>query len=300
MGDWIVQVAGTPEGARLALVLALSSAVFHAIFGAMQKGRFDPFLVRGAIDAWLVVLSAPIALFLVPWPEPSTFVFLTGAIGVHFLYKMTVALAYQQAAYTVVYPVIRGTGPVVTVLAAALLFSEHFNFQQWVGVACVSGAMILLALRNLREEQVDPAGLKRGLIWALFGGIMVAIYTVYDAYAIRQAANPFTFLAWFFFLTSLDMPIVSMLRVRRLGLRPEVSILVWRGFWGAIIAWASFGGLMLATRLDKVGEAAVLRETSPVFAALIGWFILGERVGPRRLALMGLIALGAVLVEVGS
>ena len=300
MGDWIVQVAGTPEGARLALVLALSSAVFHAIFGAMQKGRFDPFLVRGAIDVWLVVLSAPIALFLVPWPEPSTFVFLTGAIGVHFLYKMTVALAYEQAAYTVVYPVIRGTGPVVTVIAAALLFSEHFDFQQWVGVACVSGAMILLALRNLREEQVDPAGLKRGLIWALFGGIMVAIYTVYDAYAIRQAANPFTFLAWFFFLTSLDMPIVSMLRVRRLGLRPEMSILVWRGFWGAIIAWASFGGLMLATRLDKVGEAAVLRETSPVFAALIGWFILGERVGPRRLALMGLIAVGAVLVEVGS
>lgn len=300
MGDWIVQAAGTPEGARLALVLALSSAVFHAIFGAMQKGRFDPFLVRGAIDAWLVVLSAPIALFLVPWPEPSTFVFLTGAIGVHFLYKMTVALAYQQAAYTVVYPVIRGTGPVVTVIAAALLFSEHFDFQQWVGVACVSGAMILLALRNLREEQVDPGGLKRGLIWALFGGIMVAIYTVYDAYAIRQAANPFTFLAWFFFLTSLDMPIVSMLRVRRLGLRPEMPILVWRGFWGAIIAWASFGGLMLATRLDKVGEAAVLRETSPVFAALIGWFILGERVGPRRLALMGLIALGAVLVEVGS
>jgi drug/metabolite transporter (DMT)-like permease len=57
---------------------------------------------------------------------------------------------------------------------------------------------------------------------------------------------------------------------------------------------------MLATRLDKVGEAAVLRETSTVFAALIGWFILGEKVGPRRLFLMGLIALGAIIVEVGS
>ena len=57
---------------------------------------------------------------------------------------------------------------------------------------------------------------------------------------------------------------------------------------------------MLATRLDQVGEAAVLRETSTVFAALIGWLLLGERTGPRRIALMGLIALGAVVVEAGG
>jgi drug/metabolite transporter (DMT)-like permease len=56
---------------------------------------------------------------------------------------------------------------------------------------------------------------------------------------------------------------------------------------------------MLATRLDKVGEAAVLRETSVVFAALIGWTFLGERVGPWRGALVVLIALGAVVVEFG-
>jgi drug/metabolite transporter (DMT)-like permease len=57
---------------------------------------------------------------------------------------------------------------------------------------------------------------------------------------------------------------------------------------------------MLATRLDKVGEAAVLRETSTVFAALIGWLVLKESVGPRRVALMVMIALGAVVVELGG
>jgi drug/metabolite transporter (DMT)-like permease len=57
---------------------------------------------------------------------------------------------------------------------------------------------------------------------------------------------------------------------------------------------------MLATRLDKVGEAAVLRETSTVFAALIGWLLLGEKVGPRKAILMAVIALGAVLVEIGG
>ena len=72
------------------------------------------------------------------------------------------------------------------------------------------------------------------------------------------------------------------------------------GLAGAVTAYFSFGGIMLATRLDKVGEAAVLRETSVVFAALIAWLFWGERVGPRRLGLMALIALGAVVVELGG
>ena len=81
---------------------------------------------------------------------------------------------------------------------------------------------------------------------------------------------------------------------------PVLGPLIWRGLFGALIAWISFGGVLMATRLDKVGEAAVLRETSVVFAALIGWFILGEKVGPRRLFLMTLVALGAIIVETGG
>jgi len=78
---------------------------------------------------------------------------------------------------------------------------------------------------------------------------------------------------------------------------PALSGLALRGVIGALVAFGSFGSVMLATRLDHVGEAAVLRETSTVFAALIGWIFLKETVGPRRLALMGLIAAGAVIVE---
>jgi drug/metabolite transporter (DMT)-like permease len=70
-----------------------------------------------------------------------------------------------------------------------------------------------------------------------------------------------------------------------------------RGVLGAFVAYFSFGSIMLATRLDKVGEAAVLRETSTVFAALIGWLVLGEKVGPVRTGLMAVIAVGAVVME---
>ncbi len=300
MGDWIVSIAGTPEGARLATMLALISAIAHATFGALQKGRHDPWLTRGSIDGWLAVISAPVALFMVPWPTMQTFGLLAGAIVIHFIYKLTMALAYDRAAYTVVYPVVRGTGPLVTVAAASLLFAESFSLTQWLGVACLSGGILLLALRNLSEEVIAPQALRIGLAWAFAGGISVAVYTTYDAYGIRQSLNPFTFLAWFFFVTALDFPILAALRWRRMAMRPALPPLLMRGFIGALIAWVSFGGVMMATRLDKVGEAAVLRETSTVFAALIGWFILGEKVGPRRLVLMSLIALGAIIVEFGG
>jgi len=300
LADWLVSIAGTPEGARLATILALVSAVAHAVFGALQKGRYDPWLSRGAIDIWLAIISAPVALFLVPWPNATTAIILVGAVVVHFAYKVTMALAYEKAAYTVVYPVVRGTGPLVTVIAASLFFGEHFSAVQWVGVACLSGGILLLALRNLSEEMIDIAALKTGLLWALVCGMLVAVYTTYDAYGIRQSPDPFTFLAWFFFVTALDMPILAVLRYRRMATPPVLRPLMWRGLAGALIAWVSFGGVMMATRLDKVGEAAVLRETSTVFAALIGWFILGEKVGPRRLFLMALVALGAVIVEMGG
>ena len=120
--------------------------------------------------------------------------------------------------------------------------------------------------------------------------------------AIRATANPFTFLAWFFLFDGIIMPLIAMRHWRRLPLaqRPDLRALMQRGLIGAVVALFSFGSIMMATRLDKVGEAAVLRETSTVFAALIGWLVLKETVGPRRIVLMSLIALGAVIVEMGG
>jgi drug/metabolite transporter (DMT)-like permease len=300
LSQWLVSIAGTPEGARLATILALVSALAHAVFGALQKGRHDPWLTRGAIDFWLLVLTAPIALFLVPWPDMATALILAGAVVIHFGYKLAMARAYEKAAFTVVYPVVRGTGPLVTVIAASLFFGEHYSALQWLGVGFLSGGILLLALRNLSEEKRDLKSMQTGLVWALIGGLLVAIYTTYDAFGIRQSPDPFTFLAWFFFVTALDFPVLAWLRYRRMAAPPVLAPLMWRGVIGALVAWVSFGGVMLATMVGKVGEAAVLRETSTVFAALIGWFILREKVGPRRLILMTLVALGAVIVEMGG
>lgn len=275
------------------------SAVAHATFGAIQKGRHNPWLVRGAIDFSYLMLALPFALFVAPWPEPHLWPIFAGMWAIHFGYKLLMGMAYQRGAFTAVYPVVRGTGPLITVIFAWVLFNEHFDPLQWAGVLLLSGAILSLALINIRAEQVDRATLRAALLFAFASGIAVALYTVYDAWGIRQAPDPFTFLAWFFVIDGTMFPVISYVMWRRDPNRPAAGPLMLRGLIGGVVGLASFGFVMMATRLDKIGEAAALRETSVVFAALIGWFFLGERVGKLRAAMMILIAMGAVLVEFG-
>ena len=300
MSDWLISLEGTEAGHRAALLLALLAAFLHAVFGALQKGRFDPWLSRGAIDGCYGLIAAPFALFVVPWPEPHMWAIFAVAWAIHVAYKVLQAMAYTRGAYTVVYPVVRGTGPLFTVIGAWLLFGEVFTAVQWLGVFTLLAGIYGLALYNLRTLTLGRETMPLALGLAVLTGLFVAGYTTFDAYGIRATADPFTFLAWFFMIDGATFPVIAALRYRSMTAPPPLAPLLRMGVIGAFVAFASFGSIMLATRLDKVGEAAVLRETSTVFAALIGWLMLGERSGPRRIALMALIAAGAVIVEMGG
>jgi drug/metabolite transporter (DMT)-like permease len=299
MGETITALAGTPEGARLALILALISAFMHASLGALQKGRHDPWISRAAMDVCSAILALPAALFLVPPPSPTIWLFLLGATLIHLWYKLALAVAYERAPYVLVYPVTRGAGVLATVTLASVVFNESYGLVQWAGVALLSGAILALAMANLRGAPMDAGRLTTAVAFAIITGAAVAAYTVYDAYAIRQTPNPFTFIVWFFVVEGVLFPLIVLRRWRRMPDRPAIGPLLQRGVVGAVVAFISFGGVMLATRLDKVGEAAAIRETSIAFSALLGWLALGERLTPTRIGLIGLIAAGALLVEFG-
>ncbi|UWR12686.1 DMT family transporter [Sulfitobacter mediterraneus] len=300
MTDWLISIEGTATGHTVALWLAIMAAFLHAVFGALQKGRHDPWLTRGAIDFAYCVMAAPFALFVVPWPEPHMWIIFLGAFLIHIVYKMLQAWAYTKGAYTVVYPVVRGTGPLFAVIGAYLIFEESFTLLQWMGVAVLLAGIFGLAIYNMIFLTAERDTLNAALAIAVLTGLFVALYTTYDAYGIRATADPFTFLAWFFMIDGLVMPFIAARRWWNMEDAPALGPLMGRGVIGGLVAFMSFGAIMMATRLDKVGEAAVLRETSTVFAAIIGWVFLKETVGPRRVALMALIAAGAVIVEMGG
>ncbi|MGE0630181.1 MAG: EamA family transporter [Hyphomicrobiaceae bacterium] len=302
MGEWIVELAGTPAGRHLALALVLFSALAHAVFGAINKGGIDPFINRGAINLCYSLIAFPFALFAVPWPTPEVWLVLALAFVVHIVYEYLQASSFRKGAFVLVYPIARGTSPLVTFLAAWVVFHESLSPGQALGGVVLSGAIFGLAAVSIRTVAPATSALKdlrMAVIFAVATGVMISAYTTVDAFGVRAAVNPFTFLIWFFAVGGLGFPVIALFHWRRATVRPTISALAVRGIAGALVAYLSFGSIMIATRLDSVGKAAALRETSIIFAALIGVFVFRERMDARRFGLIGLIAVGAVLVQFG-
>lgn len=298
MGELIVSLSGTEAGEALALALIMLSAIAHAIFGAINKGGVDPFINRGAINICYGLMTLPIALFVVPWPTPWIWTLLGISYLIHILYEYLQASAFSKGDFTIVYPIARGTSPMAAMLMALVVFQERFTFWQWIGGVGLSASIIGLALVNIRRAKHLP-NLNGAIFAALATGVMVAVYTMIDAYGIRQAADPFTFIVWFFTLGGIGFPLIAAARWRKLTVKPAIPEIALRGFFGGIIAFMSFGAVMLATRLGSVGEAAALRETSIIFATAIGVLVFHEKIDTTRLCLIFGIAAGAVLVELG-
>ena len=298
MGELIVTLSGTEAGEALALALVMLSAIAHATFGAINKGGADPFVNRGVINIGYSLMMLPFALFVVPWPTPWIWTLLGISYLIHILYEYLQASAFSKGDFTIVYPIARGTGPMAAMLLAVVVFHERFSFWQWIGGIGLSASIIGLALVNIRRAKHLP-NLNSAILTALATGGMVAIYTMIDAYGIRQAANPFTFIVWFFTLGGIGFPLIAAAKWRRLAVKPALPDIALRGFFGGIVGLMSFGSVMLAMRLGSVGEAAALRETSIIFATAIGVLVFHEKIDATRLALIACIAAGAVLVEMG-
>ena len=170
---------------------------------------------------------------------------------------------------------------------------------QILGVILLLLGIFGLAFFNLKLVMIDRDRLVPALSLAVITGFFVALYTTYDTIGIRATHNPFTFIFWLFFLDSFLMPLVACARWYKTHEKPILNGLVKRGIIGGVLSYFSFGSIMMATRLGDVAQVAVLRETSTIFAAIIGILFLNETLGFQRFIMILLIAVGAILVGIG-
>ena len=206
INGWIRNIEGTVSAPIVAAHLAILAAMLHAVFAALQKGRHDPWLSRGAIDFSHMMMALPFTLFALPRPEAKLWPIFAGILIIHLIYKILQAKSLSLGNYTAVYPVMRGTAPIFAISAAYLVFDERFSVIQWLGVLILLSGIFGLAAYNMRFLKTNRDRLPVALIFATATGAFLAIYTAYDAWGIRQAPNPVVFVVWFYVVDGLVLP----------------------------------------------------------------------------------------------
>ncbi|HLJ52895.1 MAG TPA: DMT family transporter [Rhizomicrobium sp.] len=277
---------------NLALVLILVSAVVHAVVNVLTKRAEDKYAMRLLIGAFSALLVAP-ALFFVPLPQGIALWLLIATAFVHAIYELLLVKSYESAAFSAVYPVARGTGPLFTALGAIILLHENAPPLELAGIMLVCAGVIAIGVSHRAS-----AGATAGLLYALGTGLTIGIYTLIDASGVRAVAMPFTYVLWFFVAHGVSVmftaPGIRGMKVVREARRQ------WRlGLGTAALSIVTYGAAMLAYRFGATAQLAALRETSVLFGTALAMAFLGEHMTLRRWLAALVVVSGAILLQMG-
>lgn len=275
-----------------ALFLILLSAAVHAVVNILTKQADNKYAMRLLIGVFSAVIVAPM-LFFVPLPQGPAIWFLVATAFVHALYELLLVKSYESAAFSAVYPVARGTGPLFTAIGAIVVLHEHPPLLQLAGIALVCAGVIAIGLSHRASK-----GARVGLAFALATGFTIGCYTLIDASGVRAVHNPFSYVLWFFVAHGLCVLVTAP------GIRGRSVVIEARRQWklGILLGFLSittYGSAMLAYRFGATAQLAALRETSVLFGTALAMHYLGEHLTLRRWAAAGAIAAGAILLQAG-
>jgi uncharacterized membrane protein len=268
-----------------AVALALGAAFLHAGWNVLLAGARDTRASAAGLLLWGVALLAPAAL-LTGGVSASALPYIAASAVFELCYFVLLARAYDGGEVSVVYPVARGSAPVVVLVFSAIALKEGVSFGAVVGVLAVASGVLLVGLGAFRTEAGTESALPgRDVAFGLAIGAVIASYTLVDSEGVERA-DPIAYLALVVAPCALVYPLVTKTR-------PEVGVRT------AVTAAATFGAFLMvlaAFRLAPPAPVAAVRESSVVIAALLAAVFLNERVDRWRLAGAVAVALGVGLI----
>jgi drug/metabolite transporter (DMT)-like permease len=271
----------------LVITLVLGAAVAHASWNALLKSGADRFWTMAAISVVTGLVCVPL-LFFVPLPPAEAWPYIIASVLIHIGYNLLLVRMYGAGDFTQTYPIARGSSPLLVALGALLVTGETLDAPRMLGVVLVSGGIMAIAFEGKRFsiESVPTA---------LATGAAIALYTVVDGIGARLCETSLSYSAWMFVLWS---PVIAAIYVFKRGAasipRPRGEVIGALG--GGLIAGAGYTAVIWAMTMAPMGPVSAMRETSVVFAALIGRFVLRERLSRGRAAACVVIAGGAALL----
>ena len=271
----------------LVLALVLGAALLNAAWNALLKSAPDRLTALALVNVGATILVAPAAVLLPP-PAPESWPFLAASLVINVLAFASILLSYRFGDLSFVYPLSRGASPLIVTVVAWLLAGETLTAGGVLGVAIVSASILSLALFG--------RGNLRALPFALFTGVCISAFTLSDGLGVRASGAPASYIAWLFLLNSWPL-LLYTIWLRGRGF-PAAARAVWKPSAMASACFVvNYGVVVWAMSFTPLAMVAALRETSVVFAALLGAGLLREPFGGRRLLSAAGVCVGAALLQ---
>src|SRR5262245_34107834 len=270
----------------------LAAAACHAGWNALLKLNVAPVVATVLVAAAAGLLVLPL-LPLAPLPAAAAWPFIVASAIIHVAYFVTLAEAYRWGDLSQVYPIARGTAPLLTAALASLWLNEVLGAIGWAGIVVLAVGILLLTFKGARKlERFDY----RAVAFALATSLTITAYTLIDGIGARLAESSLAYTVWLFIGNGISMAIYGWLCVG-----PDL-LKAFRAHWpiataGAALSTAAYAIAIWAMTVAPIALVAALRETSVLFAALFGTLILREPVLPLRLLAALLVMAGALLLR---
>jgi drug/metabolite transporter (DMT)-like permease len=269
-------------------LLVLLAAVLHASWNALLRAGTDRLWSMTVMCIAIALVCAGVAPF-VPIPASPGWGYAIGSALLHVGYNLFLVRTYRSGDLGQTYPISRGSSPVLVALGAALFAGEKPDLISAIGIILVSGGIVSLAFQGRK------VGLG-SLPYALGTGCFIGAYSVTDGIGVRLSGTPVGYTVWMCLLWGvMAPPVYALLRDWRSLARGPRETLVAAG--GGIVSLIAYGIVIFAMSLGPMGSVSALRETSVVFAAVIGRFFLRERLTAHRIAACCIVAAGAICIS---
>jgi len=282
----------------------LAAAVTHATWNAIAHGIKDQTLAFALIGVGGIVVAIPLVA-LATLPRADCWPYLAASVAIHVFYNLLLMQCYRLGEFGQVYPLARGTSPLVVTILAAIVVHEHLALPQVAGVLIVSGGLAVLVLGGRRPRLaggsggvVPPDKHRAAFLAAVGTGLTIAAYTTVDGVGVRLSQSPAGYIGWLMLLESLGVPMFALARRRDVLLKQPRRVLV-SGVAAGALSVLAYGLVLWAQTRGALAPIAALRETSVIFGAIIGTLVFREPFGRTRIAATVLVVAGIVLLNVG-
>jgi drug/metabolite transporter (DMT)-like permease len=267
------------------LILMLATAVIHAWWNTWLKSSGDRLAALATIAVGWGAVAALAIPFLGP-PARAAWIYLGLSIAIHTTYALLLIRSYRFADLSVAYPIARGTAPLIVTIVSVIWLGDVMDLNGFLAILLIVAGVLSLGLSQSTREW-------RGIFLSLATGSLVGTYTLLDGIGGRVGDSPHAYVVWLLLFTAAPIPFIAY-AVHGRNLFTLARPLWSKGIFAGVISAVSYWVVVWAMSIAPMGMVAAVRESSVVFAALFGGWLLSERV--RWIPIL-LVFAGIVLIR---